>query len=139
MRFQDLIWDRIPVKTASTADPATGDNPAAVTVTKQTRLLALGGLFTTDGTVLNRYVSIRVAPDGTHYIQARRNANPHAQSIATNYVASQVTTAIDGGGYTEISIPLPILLPVGGKFDLTCTTGIQACLLYTSPSPRDRS
>ena len=90
-------WDSIPVKTATTANPAAGAQPPTITVAAATRMKFYGFRFSvvTDANVANRTVYVSIAPDGANTIYYSLASNqPESTTHYYNLAVARSTTEI---------------------------------------------
>ena len=80
----EFSWDKVPVKTGATADPAAQTNPAAITVTKRWLLKRLYISYVSDANVANRYCSLSIT-DGTNEIFAGNIIPPQTASLTCTH------------------------------------------------------
>ena len=121
MKLSEHDWEKVPVKTGATANPAAGSNPVAVTVAAGNRmlLLYLGNTIVCAAQEANRYVTLTITPDGTNDIIVKRGT---AATISMTRVSSFVKGTLNSGVINSaevIGAGMPIELPTGGKFQIT--------------------
>src|SRR5665811_2220628 len=93
-----------------------------------------------------------VAPDETSHVEAKRRARPSAESERTERNSEHGGPASCVASYGDFPDPVPIgvlVIPTGElriphrsqgiRSEFECATAVMNCLLYTSPSPRDRT
>ena len=128
-RAPDVVWDKLPVLTAVTADPAAGSDPAAVTVAAGKRIILLGCYvsMTADANAANRYIQLVVARDGTNIDTAFQTVPAHtanltrAHSFSPGSSPNTALRLVNVGSLPEGGLEIP----AGGTFQIT-VDGIQA-------------
>ena len=123
-------WDWITIKTAATADPAAGADPAEITVPAGRKWLFLGlsGTLVSDVTAVTRVPQCNIKIDGTNIIIKIVNVTGQTQgyTVVHNFTSGLATMGGTlGNGALFSPLPYPLELPPGAKIGIS-TLNLQA-------------
>lgn len=110
LKRDSFNWDILGLKQSTTANPAAGADPAAVTVPSGKRYLVLSAIntVTTDANVANRYPYLHIKNDGSASTAMYMAATPITASIAGQIVSFGGGAAGGAIGAGQvIAIPIP--------------------------------